>query len=317
MNAIKQHIDYLFQDLPDTTEIKRIKNDLYLNGVDRFKELRSEGRTESEALGTVIIEMGDREDILETLDYNQDFDLSTHSQNTLEDARYLISAYSIEGNKIGLGILLILIGAGLIPTLATFDLAIIGVMILLVLVAAAVGLFIHAGLQLEAIEKSLQEGDNVFYLTADDYEIVDNQYQQFQERNRFRIPLGVMLCIVSALPILYFAFLDNDFLIQRYGVILLMIAVGTGVYQFVMYGMNETAYEKVLNIGEYSKVEREFQQRIEPISSVYWSVVTLIYLAWSFLTMDWHYTWIIWPIAGVLWGLIALLIKMMSDRERY
>lgn len=49
----------------------------------------------------------------------------------------------------------ILLGAGLIPTLNTFGLVEIGVMILLVLVAAGVGMFIHAGLSLESIEESL------------------------------------------------------------------------------------------------------------------------------------------------------------------
>ena len=79
MKAIQQHINFLFQDLPETNEIKRIKNDLYLNAVDRFDELRREGSSESEALGTVIIEMGDREELLESLAYDQETDLREHS----------------------------------------------------------------------------------------------------------------------------------------------------------------------------------------------------------------------------------------------
>ncbi|HZK22886.1 MAG TPA: hypothetical protein VFC62_02150, partial [Atopostipes sp.] len=132
MKAIQQHINFLFQDLPETNEIKRIKNDLYLNAVDRFNELRREGRTESEALGTVIIEMGDREDLLENMHYDQEADLKEHSVHSLSEARHLIGSYDFEGNKIGLGIFLILFGAGLIVTLETFDLAGIGVIILLI-----------------------------------------------------------------------------------------------------------------------------------------------------------------------------------------
>lgn len=315
MEAIKQHIDFLFQDLPDTQEIKRIKNDLYLNAVDRFEDLRLEGRTESEALGTVIIEMGDREDLFENLEYDQETDLRDHSINSLSEARHLIGSYDFEANKIGLGVFLILLGAGLIPTLDTFNLAGIGVMILLVLVAMAVGMFIHAGLSLESLEKSFQHTESVFYLTNEDYEIVEEQYSLFQEENRFRIPVGVMLCIVSVLPIVFFGITENEFLVQRFGVILLTLAVGTGIFQFIKYGMNETAYEKVLNLGEYSIEEREIQQKLEPIAGIYWMVITIIFLAWSFLTMNWHITWIIWPIAGALWGLIALIVGFISNRE--
>lgn len=315
MEAIQQHINFLFQDLPETKEIKRIKNDLYLNAVDRFEELRGEGRTESEALGTLIIEMGDREDLLESLAYDQETDLREHSIHSLSEARYLIGSYNFEANKIGLGVFLILLSAGLIATLETFNLAGIGVMILLVFVAVAVGMFIHAGLSLEALEKSLQSTDSAFYLTEDDYEIVEEQYDLFQEESRFRIPIGVMLCIVSVIPIVFFGILENELLVQRYGVMLLMIAVGVGVFQFIKYGMNETAFEKVLNLGEYSIEERQIQQKLEPFSGVYWMVITVIYLAWSFLSMAWHFTWIIWPIAGALWALITLIVKMMNSRE--
>ena len=315
MKAIQQHINFLFQDLPETNEIKRIKNDLYLNAVDRFDELRREGSSESEALGTVIIEMGDREELLESLAYDQETDLREHSIHSLSEARHLIGSYDFEANKIGLGVFLILLGAGLIATLETFNLAGFGVMILLIFVAIAVGMFIHAGLSLEALEKSIQSTNNAFYLTDDDYEMVEEQYNLFQEESRFRIPVGVMLCIVSVIPIVFFGILENELLVQRYGVILLVIAVGVGVFQFIKYGMNETAFEKVLNLGEYSIEERQIQQKLEPFSGVYWMVITVIYLAWSFLSMAWHFTWIIWPIAGALWALITLIVKMMNSRE--
>lgn len=315
MEAIQQHIDFLFQDLPNTREIKRIKNDLYLNAVDRFEELRREGRTESEALGTVIIEMGDREELLESFEYDQETDLKEHSIHSLDEARHLIGSYAVEANKIGLGIFLILLGAGLVATLETFNLAGIGVITLLVCVALAVGMFIHAGLSLEALEKSIQNTDSVFYLTAEDVAIVEEQYQLFQEENRFRIPVGVMLCILSVIPIVFFGILENELLIQRYGVILLVVAVGIGVFQFIKYGMNETAYEKVLNLGEYSLEERQLQKTLEPFAGIYWMAITVIYLAWSFLTMDWYFTWIIWPIAGALWGLITVIVKLLNACE--
>lgn len=314
MDVIKQHIDYLFRNLSQTDEIKRIKNEVYLNGTARYEELCRLGKTESEALGTVIIEMGQPEDLLEKFGYSQKINSKVHSMDTLKEAELFLTSYNQEANNIGLGILMILLGAGLIPTLNTFNVAVLGVIILLLLVAIAVGLFVMAGLKIEAIERPMYNVQRIFYLTDEDYRTFEDQYHLFKETERFRVALGVMLCIISAVPLLIFVFLDNDFLVERYGVLILMLLVGVGIYQFVKYGMKELAYKKILNIGEYSLEERQVQQKLEPISEIYWFSVTLIYFLWSFLTGAWYISWIVWPIAGVAWGFIGMVLKLLNKK---
>lgn len=312
MEVIRRHIDFLFEDLPKTAELTQKKNDLYMNAIVRFEELRAEGKSESEALGLLIIEIGDRETFISDLKMPPTRPLMGNGTNTLDEVKDFLSTYREEARKIGLGIGLIMIGTGLIPSLSTFDLEMLGVILLLVWIASAVGLFITSGLKIEAIEKpkpSRQATQTMFTLSDEDYDMVETQYILFKNKNRFRIPLGVMLCILSAVPIVFFSFLENDALILRYGVLLLTLAITVGVYQFVQYGMGVTAYEKVLGIGEYSPEERAFQQKMEPIGGIYWMVVTIVYLIWSFLSMDWHFTWIIWPIAGAVWGLVVLILK--------
>lgn len=303
----------MFYDIPETEEIKRIKNDLYLNAMDRQAELMNLDKSESEALGTIIIEMGDRDVLLEDLGYNQEEDLKGFSLNTLEEARYLIDENKQEGNKVGFGILIILIGAGLIPTFTTFNAVEIGVILLLILVASAVGVIVTSGSKLATMEKRLFDENNSFYLTDHDYEMIEEEFFQYEENQRFKIPIGVMLCIVSVIPLLAFAFLDQQLLLERFGIVLLTTIVGIGVFQFVTYGMTHTAYEKVLSIGEYSIAERTFQKKIEPIESIYWIGVTAIYFLWSFTTMNWGITWIVWPIAGVFWALTSLVLKYTLD----
>lgn len=303
----------MFYDIPETEEIKRIKNDLYLNAMDRQAELMNLDKSESEALGTIIIEMGDRDVLLEDLGYNQEEDLKGFSLNSLDEARYLIEENKREGNKVGFSILIILIGAGLIPTFTTFNAVEIGVILLLILVAGAVGVFVTSGSKLATMEKRLFDENNSFYLTDHDYEMIEEEFFQYEENQRFKIPIGVMLCIVSVIPLLAFAFLDQQLLLERFGIVLLTTIVGIGVFQFVTYGMTHTAYEKVLSIGEYSLAERTFQKKIEPIESIYWIGVTAIYFLWSFTTMNWGFTWIIWPIAGVFWALTSLVLKYTLD----
>lgn len=317
MNAIEQHIDNMFKDLPETEEIKRIKNDLYLNALDRYDELIALGKTESEALGTIIIEMGELDVLLEDFGYDQETDLENYSLNTLEDVQSYIAFNRRESNKIGLGVLLILVGAGLVPSFATYNLEVVGVILLLVFIASAVGLFVSSGLRTQSIEKDFEDEEYIFYLTDKDYETVEYDYSMVTEKERYRIPIGVMLCILSATPILALTFLNQEIYVQRFGILLLTLSIGIGVFQFIKYGMINSAYEKVLNIGEYSFEERRFQQKIEPIAGIYWMTITLIYFIWSFTTMNWNITWIVWPTAGVLWGLVALSLKMAINRKDF
>lgn len=48
-------------------------------------------------------------------------------------------------------------------------------------------------------------------------------------------------------------------------------------------------------------------ERISQVMSVYWQTVTCIYLCWSFLTFDWHITWIVWVVAALVQQIIKAL----------
>lgn len=315
MEVIKQHIDNMFQKLPETKEIQRIKNDLYLNALDRYDELIAQGKTESEAIGTIIIEIGDLDVLLEEFNYDIERDLKDHSVNSLEEAKNFLRLMRSQSNKIALGVFLILFGAGLIPTFETFNAVLVGVIALLILVAIAVGIFAMSGMSIENYERKYAYSEDVFYMSDDDYDVAYEEFIDFKEAESFRIPLGIMLSILSVIPIIIFSFMENELLIQRFGVIMLLTILGVGVSQFIKYGMVHSAFEKVLNLGEYSKEERQFQKRTEPIASIYWIFITLIYLTWSFLTYNWHISWVIWPIAGFIWGIISIILGMFIRKD--
>lgn len=315
MHTIKKYIDDLFQNVPETEEIKRIKNDLYLNAMDRYDELINAGKSATEAFGTVIIEIGELDDLLDSLEYDQVLDLKDYSTNTLEQAKIIVSANKQAANKIGFGVLLILVGGGLVPSLGTFSLSVISIAIFLTCVAISVGLFISSGLKLESIETRLYNKEELFYLADEDYEFVEEQFYQYKLSNRYRISLGVMLCILAPIPLILFNQNQNELLGERYGVIFLTLSIGIAVFNFIQYGMLTSAYEKILNIGDYSATERRFQKQIEPIAGMYWMFVTLIYLAWGFIWNGWHLSWVVWPIGGILWGIIALFLKMRNDQK--
>lgn len=175
----------MFQDLPETKEVKRIKNDLYLNALDRYDELTTQGKRESEALGTIIIEMGELKLLLDEFGYNKEQDLKNYSLNTLEEAKHYIQFNRSESGKIALGVFLILLGTGLIPTLYTFNAAMIGVILFLILLAIAVGMFSMSGIKTQNLESKMDYPNNIFYLSDNDYDKIFNQFINFKEKEAF------------------------------------------------------------------------------------------------------------------------------------
>ncbi len=67
MEAIREYLNNLFMSLPETPEVLRAKAELLEMMEDKYEELIQEGRSEKEAIGTVISEFGNLEELAEEL----------------------------------------------------------------------------------------------------------------------------------------------------------------------------------------------------------------------------------------------------------
>ena len=55
-------------------------------------------------------------------------------------------------------------------------------------------------------------------------------------------------------------------------------------------------------------------QMSETVGTVYWLVATAVYLCWSFMTKDWHISWVVWPIAGILFVAAETICDLLIDK---
>ena len=114
MDVIKSYLENMFLHLPRTNEVLRAKEELAQMMEDKYTQLRSEGRTDNEAVGQVIAEFGNLEELAETLGIPQEVkDLESEvKQITMTDSeveRYLqVSKES--GSQVALGVAIILLG---------------------------------------------------------------------------------------------------------------------------------------------------------------------------------------------------------------
>lgn len=130
--------------------------------------------------------------------------------------------------------------------------------------------------------------------------------------------IGTCLCVLSPIPLFAGIVIENDendfFMVVM--LTLTMLVAGIGVVCFIIGNVREEAFKLLLKEGEFSPFEKKNNRMREAVSSVYWMSVTAIYLAWSFVTNDWEFTWIVWPVAGILFSAVMTVLKLkLEDKD--
>lgn len=67
METLRNYLDSMFQKYPETEESRRAKQELWQMMEDKYNELLSDGKKENEAVGIVIAEFGDLEEVADSI----------------------------------------------------------------------------------------------------------------------------------------------------------------------------------------------------------------------------------------------------------
>lgn len=192
-----------------------------------------------------------------------------------------------------------------------------GVTVLLCMVACAVALFITAGMKVEAYEYLKKE---CFMLDPVYEQSVRNIWEmQRKSKVTFKITAGVVLCILSVVPVIVCAVIitessKNEFPILV-SVAFLLVLVGIAVSMFITGGMEEEAYKIILQEKEFSVRKKSGKKVEDLIAAIYWPFVVIAYLVWSFMSGAWGITWIIWPVAGILYDVVCKAIDYAAHEK--
>lgn len=185
----------------------------------------------------------------------------------------------------------------------------IGLCVLLVLVAAAVAVFITCAAQVKAYA----------FLETEPFETAYGVTGMVRERRAAAAPehtrgtvAGTVLCILSAVPLFIAVCLNGPDLLYVAAVCLLLVFAGLGSALFVYGGVYQAAMDRLLEEGDYIRPRKRQNGVVGAISSIYWLTVTAAYLLWTF--GPWwdaqpQDTWILWVVAGVLYGAVMALVR--------
>lgn len=242
---------------------------------------------------------------------------------SLEEANAFMSAMKEQSKTVSLGVLLCILCpvlliflnglaetnvCGMTKTVASA----IGLAALFIQVAAAVFLFVQNGSKTGRFDYLKEEEFETAYGVTG---LVKEKKAAFEPTYVRFLSLGIILCVLSPLPLIITAIItEADTLIISMTALLLCIAA-VGVYMIVRVGTVRASFQILLQEGDYNSNEKKKSSAASAVSSIYWCLVTAVYLTWSFITNDWESTWLVWPIAGVLCAPVMMLTKQLRKDE--
>lgn len=331
MDTIKSYLESMFLNLPNTPEVYKAKNELWQMMEDKYTELKAEGKSENEAVGTVIAEFGNLDELAKDLGIDQvihENPLPEGKTLPLEEVKRYLADHSRHAFMVALGVLLCILSVcGPIFFCAIADTGhvngdlfdALGACIMFVLIAIAVGLFIYSGVMIGHWNYLKNERYVTDFATT---EYLHQAYETYKPTYALLLTIGVILCVLSIVPtILLDGVANYNSFWEEVSGALLFIFVAIGVFLIVMGSMKLGSIKNLLHLNQQGTVGGSYtaSQKNEPhytsktaeaVMSVFWPTVTCLYLIWSFLSFDWWITWIIWPIASIIH---ALMKNMLSE----
>lgn len=364
MDTLKNYLEGMFAGLGNSPEVLKAKEELLSMMEDKYNELRQQGLNDNTAIGQVITEFGNLEELAEVLGIQQQVssqdELLTIEPHTVDT---MVSDYLKYYPKFGYALVLLMVGVSIFLSFVAIsqapsftllnenEMIATALLILLSIVAIAVYILIITFGHLQPYEHLEKEP---FKLESMTQKTLENQVKQKAQERQTQIALSVFLFILSAIPVILSGLITSNiplyvssillvifivllkqikllliyipllivhcYLIYLYGpspifgVSTTILIASVGVYNLVSGNALTQVTNILLQKEEYS-IKQKTDKLSETISGIYWLIATAIYLGWSFLTNNWHITWLVWPIAGILYSGIQMIINYQNQKK--
>lgn len=193
--------------------------------------------------------------------------------------------------------------------------AVLGMAVLLVLAAAAVGIYLYTGAQSKHFEFLEKEEFETEYGVVG---MVKEKQKAFRNTYVTSNIIGACLCVISPVPTFVGAVAANDFTRVLLLAATLLIA-GVGVVFFITAGVREASMRKLLQEGDYTPKYKRRARLAAKISPIYWGIVIAIYLVWLLFidgSKSESNSWVEFPVAGVLFAAVLGICGLIERNNK-
>ncbi len=277
MEVLKNYLETMFAKMPETEDVKRAKQELWSMMEDKYNELIAAGKQENEAIGTVISEFGNLDELSESLGLKknesepQPVEFNPNRMHVEAPANYAgkrlvsvdealayVSDVTTSRFLLGLGVMFCIfapagpiLGSGLgdvfFLKLLSGLFEGIGVALLFVLAGVGVGFIVLSSARTREWKFIKKKSCCIDYDTRD---MVKNEKELNGVKKSLMLSLGVVLCCISCVPVVFFGILfDGNFFSEALGPSMIFLLTGIGVFFILFSSAKDDAYKKLLSLG--------------------------------------------------------------------
>lgn len=319
METIRSYIENLFATLPQTQEIQNLKEELLQNMEDKYYEEKNNGRSENEAIGIVISEFGNIDELLDEMgiarpsaaDKRPEKNLRELNNTEIEE---IISNIRFYGKMIAMGIMLCIFSPNIIIVyeyLFPKESNSVANALFISFVAFAVFILIIFGIKMSQY-KFIEEGN--FFVPEKKKSELESLHKELSQKNAFSIAFSVLLIFLGVIAVLLIENTNYEELMP----LPLMIFIGLAVFNIIRTTYGIKPIEILLKKGQASedpKINRKISMVLGAVAGLVFPLSTAIYLLLSFLTQRWDITWIIFPVVAICYGAFSSFYVMMKKKD--
>ena len=284
METIRKYLDAMFMSLPDTDETRRAKAELLSMTEDKYNELLESGMSKNEAVGKIIAEFGNIDDLKESLGLGEKeavlFRGVPQAPNppievehveftgrraetgnvrliSMDEANAFMADCTFSRFLLGLGVFCCIIApAGPIMGSALSELFFgvfaglfeaMGVVFLFVAVGLGVGLIILSSARTKEWS-FVKRGVAILDTVTEEY--VRSEKMVNSPSRSTMLAMGIVLCVCSVVPVIFFGiFSIFPILSEGVGPSLIFVLAGAGVFFILNSSRKTDACDRLLRLN--------------------------------------------------------------------
>lgn len=191
----------------------------------------------------------------------------------------------------------------------------IGIPLMLVMVVCGVVLFVQAILPLRHYE-FVEKEEFILEVGVEAY--LRKEYEDFQPAYGKGLVSGIIICTLSAIPLLVSAVISDDPQSSApfWGVSATVGVVSIGVAILVRVMMTDSAFKQLFQEGDYATASKANNAQFGLLYGAFWLLVVTAYLIYSIGWNTWAYSWMIWVAAVPVFLLMRATLQWVTNRNR-
>lgn len=331
MNVIIAYLDTMFSTYPSSPRMQEAKAELQTMMEDAYTGHIAAGMSENEAVGKVITEFGNLDELAPVLGITAEIAPAApgaapaasgpvHAPLTITEAQEYADLQRASQPRLARAIALFILSPAPLIALSTLGASpsipfssqvgsLIGLVLLFLMVALGVTMVIKCN---QTLARSGRINAGTYSRTEELQTWADALRNSTEEPRTRALQISVTLWVLAVLPILVMSLLpvisdETQSTWIGVAVAAMLALVATGMLVFLPTTWATAATDTILGGGRnvMGKNDEDENSLVGVVAAIYWPLLTAIFLAWSFIGNAWGQSWIVWPIGGVLFGAIA------------